>query len=378
MLNQIRLQSACFVGLICAMAISASAGAQAPAAQRSRASDAALTKRIDQLNADAMDAYDKLQLEAARQGLFQALDLAMNEALGAPGPIVRTYLNLGVVLGAGFNEQTTAVEYFAAALRLNADAKVDPARANRFIQGLFERARRQVGDQRAPSNRGRISTTRRRTTRSGRLAATQPSLAPRHRTHGGNASAAEAPTMALSILTGFGIGLVAGGQSAGRHPQVGGEAAKVGISTGAALAPFHVAAEFAYRVSDRWQLAAFGRLQLVNALSGETAKGRVSALGLARAKLALSDGSVRPHLSFGAGGGVIRHRVALSDYDGDRSTPDDIVDARRAGHAAVSVGADLCVDLSRTVAWVIDLTLMALFPKSATHADINTGLQLRF
>jgi hypothetical protein len=188
------------------------------------------------------------------------------------------------------------------------------------------------------------------------------------------------PLIAVGVLLGFGVGIVAGGASEHTHAWSGKvEHFSVDIKPGVAIAPFHLVGELAFNVNRYWQVGALARIQVVNALSESAGiQDRVSVLGLARAKRFFGAGMSRFFVSFGAGGGQIRYRIPLGNYDNSASTPDDLVDARVAGAGAITVGGGLVVMFSRYVGFALEGNLLGLFPQFSMNLDLNSGLVFTF
>lgn len=182
----------------------------------------------------------------------------------------------------------------------------------------------------------------------------------------------------IAVLGGTGVGIVFGGSSESAQPRNGQPNEKVDIAPGAALAPVHIGIDLAYHITREWHISALVRLQMLTALRGGLSSEKISVLGLVRAKRFFGDGMLRFFLSFGAGGGQIRHRIPLGDYDSDPATDDDIVDARVAGVAAFGFGGGMLVAFHRNVGLVLELVGMILVPDFAAHADFNLGLAFSF
>ncbi|MBW2731136.1 MAG: hypothetical protein JRH20_02015 [Deltaproteobacteria bacterium] len=188
-------------------------------------------------------------------------------------------------------------------------------------------------------------------------------------------------SLSVAVMGGAGFGLVFGGESENAHPRISNgleEFKKVDIAPGGALAPVHVAGEVAYHLDAHWQIAALVRVQLMTMLEGDRATDSVGVLGLLRAKRFFGDGVFQPLLAFGAGGGQIRHRIPLGDYDAEPLTSDDVVDARVAGIAALSVGAGFKLAFARHVGILVEFVGLFTVPDFAAHTDLNVGLVLSF
>ena len=101
-------------------------------------------QQVIDLNRQAMEAYNNLEIDQARQLLEQAEQLATsNHVTGAP--LARTYLNLGVIQIAGLSENAEGLRYFTLALRADPSVQLDPLTSTPEIQLVYARARNEVG-----------------------------------------------------------------------------------------------------------------------------------------------------------------------------------------------------------------------------------------
>ncbi len=101
---------------------------------------AAALSRIKLLNKKAMDEYDSLEFEAAKSALLEAVAVAEGAKIERGKTLTATYLNLGVVFGAGLNDRINAIKYFTAALRISPAATLNPARATPSLEEMFKTA----------------------------------------------------------------------------------------------------------------------------------------------------------------------------------------------------------------------------------------------
>lgn len=419
---------------------------------------AAALSRMQMLNKKAMDEYDSLEFEAAKAALVEALSVAKEARIARGRTLADTYLNLGIVFGAGFNDQNNALDYFTAALRSSPSAKLNPTRATPALEEIFkvaqERAKQLPQQSTAPvffhnpvdeATRGRRVKIYARVSRSLQVSRillyfrpsgtmtfnqvemkhTRPGLylgfipgeevegrsihyylealdsaGSRINGHGSvsspNIISVKEPDTAIvddeeirkpkpkptgqsfsiGILMGAGVGFVFSGKSEHAQQQTGGlDTALVDIETGGALAPFHVAPELSYHLSDTWHLSVIGRIQVVNAVDVAS---KISVLGEARIKRFYGTGGLRFYWALGAGGGQVRYRINLGDYDKQPDTPNDIADTRVGGIGAFGLGAGLVYMFSDHVGYGLDLNGFILVPDYAANLDINTGLLISF
>lgn len=108
--------------------------------------------RMKQLNKKALESYDALEFEGAKKDLLEALSVAEKAAINKGKTLTSTYLILGLVFGAGLNDRINAIKYFTAALLLNANAKLDAARATPVLEEMFSSARDNARSMRKSTN----------------------------------------------------------------------------------------------------------------------------------------------------------------------------------------------------------------------------------
>ena len=430
-----------------------------PAVAQAQVQEAARA-RIKMLNTRAMDDYDGLEFDAAKKKLLEALSVARQASVSRGSELARTNINLGVVMGAGFNDRIAAVKHFTEGLRLDRSLKLDAARATPALEEMFKSASDSVGpaqttdssfehepvDEATGGQSVRLRAIvggglgaarcvayyRVRGSRAfervvlkkyrggvfsgvipgenvrppsiyyyveaqdgsgerlaGRGQRTSPLIISVEKGSGtppkDDPKTPSGPKIiSLGVMAGFGAGIVFGGTSELQHARVASSPETVDIKPGGAVAPFHLALEFAYHLNEDWHLALLGRLQVVTALSGQTISNAnpISMLGIARAKRFFGEGKTRFYLSFGAGGGNIRHRIPLGDYDPNEDqtgrTPNNIVDARVAGVGAFGFGGGMTAMLTDIFGFIIDASGLILVPNFSAHLDINLGFLFSF
>ncbi len=99
---------------------------------------------VEDLNRDAMEAYNALDINKAGSMLEEALRVAQEGGVVGPA-LARTHLNFGVVLIGGTGDQNAGLNAFIAALCADPSVQLDPLTSTPDIQGVFtaatERAR---------------------------------------------------------------------------------------------------------------------------------------------------------------------------------------------------------------------------------------------
>ena len=129
-----------------------------PAGALGQVRQAAL-ERIRLLNKKAMDEFDGLEFDVAKAALVEALEAAKEAKLVKSKSLATTYMNLGLVYGAGLNERDNAVEAFANALLIDADLALDPMRATPAIEEMFKAAKKEAEKKRKAAQAAQFKHT---------------------------------------------------------------------------------------------------------------------------------------------------------------------------------------------------------------------------
>ncbi len=103
-------------------------------------------ERVEMLLGDAYADYDMLQLDAAEDKLFQALDLVEEYDIRTPGA-AGAYLMLGVVWAARSGEAWDAFDVFVDGLTIDPIAEIHPYYATPSLVDVLEEARLEVPEQ---------------------------------------------------------------------------------------------------------------------------------------------------------------------------------------------------------------------------------------
>ncbi len=433
---------------------------------------AAALARIKLLNTRAMDEYDGLEFEAAKSLLSEAITVAQEASITRGKTLVATYLNLGIVVGAGLNDRINAMKFFTLAISLNPNTALSPTRATPTLEEMFNSAKENytppasthgvtglkhealdetdegkpvkilaqvgedVGAERVvvffkPSGVSEYALVPMRKVKPERYMGKLPAAKIKGRSfyyyieaqdgdgqrlmgHGtdlspnivtinrkkGNGAEPKGDdqvdsdkVFSFAVMAGVGIGLVYGGTSEHDQPYInplGDRIDVVDIKPGFAPTLLHVAPELSYHLSKNWHISLLGRIQLITGatisdafVGGATSNNEISFFGEVRAKRFFGEEPFRLYASFGAGGGQIRHRIPLGDYDATGrtmadGTPNDTIDSRVAGVAAVSFGGGFVYMFSSYIGFVLDLNTLILVPDFAANLDLNTGLLFSF
>ncbi len=103
----------------------------------------ALQQVLD-LNRQAMSAYTELELEQAKALLERALQIARTSNVRG-APLARTYMNLGVVMVGGYQDNAQGIEYFTQALRADPSVQLDPFVSTPEVRQAFLLAKARAG-----------------------------------------------------------------------------------------------------------------------------------------------------------------------------------------------------------------------------------------
>ncbi len=111
-------------------------------------------KKILRLNKTAMEDYDLLEFESARQSLLDAERLARVNDCDDDPVMAKTYTNLAVLYIQGFKDEDRGKLMFRRALRISRSIKLDPQVATPKLVRIFNEVRRQVGAPEQPEEGG--------------------------------------------------------------------------------------------------------------------------------------------------------------------------------------------------------------------------------
>ncbi|MDH5675717.1 MAG: EB domain-containing protein [Myxococcales bacterium] len=100
-------------------------------------------QQVDEMNRQAMEAYNALDIERAGSMLEDALRQAYQGGVSAP-LLARTNLNLGIVYIGGLSDNDTGLNYFVQAVCLDPSIQLDPLMSSPDIQRIFGVAQQQA------------------------------------------------------------------------------------------------------------------------------------------------------------------------------------------------------------------------------------------
>jgi hypothetical protein len=112
-------------------------------------------QELADVNRAAMDAYNNLDIEAAKKQLEEAARNA--EKAGVKGPaLARTYANLGIVYVGGLSDNGAGLDAFVKALREDPKVEPDPLVSTPEIQQVYTLAKRKAGGASTPPAAGPV------------------------------------------------------------------------------------------------------------------------------------------------------------------------------------------------------------------------------
>ncbi len=103
-----------------------------------------LLKQAEKLNKTAMEDYDSLEFDSARQTLLSAIAKLRDAGQDDTPTAAKIYTNLGIVYIAGFKDKNRGLQQFVNALKIDGTIVLDPERATPELQEAFEAAQKQV------------------------------------------------------------------------------------------------------------------------------------------------------------------------------------------------------------------------------------------
>lgn len=101
-------------------------------------------QQVLDLNRQAMEAYNNLEIEQAQALLQQALDAATRGRVTG-SPLARTYVNLGIVAIAGMGDNAAGLDYFVHALQADGSVALDPLLSTPDISLIWTQAHAHSG-----------------------------------------------------------------------------------------------------------------------------------------------------------------------------------------------------------------------------------------
>lgn len=359
--------------------------ARAPAARAAGGADTSANAEassalaeITALNRKALDDYDNLNFDDAKNALKNALALCDKNGLGSDPVRAQTYLNLGVVLlAADAQHRDVAVANIRRAIQIHPDIRLPERVANPEVQQAFAEAQAAVRATQAtrapaPTGAGTGSPTK-RTSGRGYLDGDVQGVA--EPPEGG-----EHPRWFIGFGIGSGIGWTSGT----------GEVTDARVPSGfQPSSVIHIAPEIGYFLRPDLLLSLQGRIQFISAATPERDPGTgcgsdqicspshgASAL-FAKATLFFAPSGFRPYVSGALGVGQIRHIVSMPDRTNcgtDPAHPVACVDTAVAGPVLLGPGAGFMYELGRHFALTLGASTLIGVSNFTFHMDVGGGI----
>ena len=380
----------CIARRFVAVVVAAVALMAAPHPARSQGDPDAVAA-VTEINRKALDDYDNLNFDEARNGLKEGLALCERRGLGSHPIRAQTYLNLGIVLlAADAQHREIAVAHFRRALEIQPDIRLPERIANPEVQVAFAEARTTL-EAAAPRGRPGAKQAARGTT--------EPTAAGEATVVAGSgevdAADGEAEIVArsgaarersdwfLAFGIGSGMGLTSGNGEVNTAVK-----APSGFQPSSVV---HLSPEIGYFVRRNLLLSLQGRFQLISGATPERDPNPVSSCGadhvcsgstgatavFAKATWFFGEGALHPYVSGALGFGRIRHVVSLpnlSDCGADAAHPVACVDTAAAGPVFIGPGAGVAFDLSRHLSLTLGASTLLGFSAFTFHVDVNAGV----
>ena len=350
------------------------------AAGVARADDAA---DIDDLNKQALEAFDGLNFDQAKSLLEQALTKGDLGGLDHDPAYARTHLYMGMLQIAGFQQRDDAIEHFKTALKITPDIAAPAGLFNPEVQAAFDEAKQQVEAEKA---------------------AAKKVVRPRRPVH---PVAKEPPKkeeeekgdekffLSLGVGTGAGIGRGKLDTNTDVAKNGTGDDSWSGGLASSRLG--HVTLGAGYLLSRDLMLSLEGRLQIITGTTQVTGSSACptscSPPSTAFAVMAkatyyfLSPGPLRPFVQGGIGGGAIREVVKLTvtpnaadpsaaTHCGSSGIEPTCVDTVTGGPLLLAAGGGVSYDLG-PVDLLASLIANVGVPNFMLNVDLTLGVGMR-
>src|SRR5438105_4749271 len=101
-------------------------------------------KLAERLNQKAMEDYDSLEFDSARQTLLSATAKLRDAGQDETQTAAKVYMSLGLVYISGFKDKNRGIQQFVEALKIDGTSQLDPERATPELQEAFDEAQKRV------------------------------------------------------------------------------------------------------------------------------------------------------------------------------------------------------------------------------------------
>jgi len=344
---------------------------------------------VDQLNKQALDAFDSLNFDQAKALLEKAVVKGEAAGLEHDPALARTHLDLGMVLIAGFQKRDEAIDHFKTALTIAPDVSAPAGLFNPEVQAAFDDAKQQVEAEKEAEKK---LAQPRRPVRPPVVVKPKETAEEEQGEEEEDASVA-ASGFFLSIGVGSGAGIAKGKLDTNTDLAQNGTGNNSWSGGLAASRLGHVTADVGFFVSKDLLLSIEGRLQLITGTTPVTIAGSsrsppsTAFAATAKATYFLASGPLRPFVSGGIGGGSVREVVKLNvtpapadpnqtTHCGSSGNEPTCVDTVTGGPLLLAVGAGVAYQLG-SVDLLASLTSNIGIPKFMINVDLTLGVGFR-
>ena len=344
-----------------------------------RADDAA---DIDDLNKQALAAFDGLNFDQAKSLLDQALTKGDLGGLDHDPAYARTHLFMGMLQIAGFQQRDDAIEHFKTALKITPDIAAPAGLFNPEVQAAFDEAKQQVEAEKAAERK--VVRPRRPV----RPVAKAPAK-PEEKDEG-----EQKFFISLGLGTGAGIGRGKLDTNTDVAQNGTGDNSWSGGIASSRLG--HITLGAGYLLSPELMLSLEGRLQIITGTTQVTGSSKcptscsppsTAFAVMAKATYYLMPGQLRPFVQGGIGAGAIREVVKLTvtpnpadpnptTHCGASGMDPTCVDTVTGGPLLLAAGGGVAYGLG-AVDLLASLTANVGVPHFMLNVDLTLGVGMR-
>lgn len=343
---------------------------------------------IEDLNKQALDAFDALNFDQAKSLLEKALAAGEASGLDHDPSVARAHLYMGMLLIAGFQQRDEAIDHFKIALRITPDIKPPDGLFNPEVQSAFDEVKEQVQSEREAAAREVV-----RQRRPPPRPVVRP---PKRRKASENEEEKGAPTFFLSLGLGSGAGIARGKLDTNTDVAQNGNGDNSWSGGLASSRLGHITLGAGYLLSPDLILSVEGRLQIITGTTQVTGSANcptscsppsTAFAAMAKATYFLTPGPLRPFVQGGIGGGAIREVVKLTitpaatdptatTHCGASGNEPTCVDTVTGGPLLLAAGGGVAYELG-SVDLLASLLANVGVPNFMLNVDLTLGVGLR-
>jgi len=336
---------------------------------------------IDDLNKQALEAFDGLNFDQAKSLLDQALTKGDLGGLDHDPAYARTHLYMGMLLIAGFQQRDDAIEHFKTALKITPDISAPAGLFNPEVQAAFDEAKQKAEEERAAA---------RKVVKPRRPPHPVVKAPPKEEKEAGE----ESWFLSLGLGTGAGIGRGKLDTNTDVAKNGTGDDSWSGGLASSRLG--HITLGVGYLLSRELTLSLEGRLQIITGTTQVTGSAKcpnscsppsTAFAVMAKATYFLSPGPLRPFVQGGIGAGAIREVVKLTvtpaaddptqtTHCGKGGNDPTCVDTVTGGPLLLAAGGGLAYELG-SIDLLAGLTANIGVPNFMLNVDLTLGVGLR-